>query len=137
MKLILALLTAATLFISNSLSAQNKKITTTVVNVTSDTGKVRFTLYNKTTFIKTPLASKIAKIIGRKSTVTFENLKSGEYAIVCYQDKNNNDKMDFSLQRIPLEDYGVSNNHIAFAPLTFDNAKFIVSDKNVSLDIKF
>ena len=75
MKLILAILTTAMLFISNQITAQNKTITATVVNVTSDLGKVGFALYNKTTFMKTPIQSKNAKIIEGKSTVTFENLE--------------------------------------------------------------
>ena len=137
MKLLVTLLTATMLFITNSIIAQNKTITVTVVNITSDAGKVGFALYNKDNFMKTPVQGTNGKIVNRKSTVIFENVPAGEYAVVCYHDKNNNDKLDFSPQRIPLEDYGASNNHMAFAPPTFENAKFIVSDKNVSLDIKF
>ncbi len=45
--------------------------------------------------------------------------------------------MDFSPNRMPLEDFGASNNVMAFAPPTFENAKFVVKDKEVSLEIKF
>ena len=45
--------------------------------------------------------------------------------------------MDFATNGMPLEDYGASNNVMNFGPPTFDNAKFTVSNKNVSLDIKF
>lgn len=137
MKFIVALLAAATLFITNSITAQNKKITATVVNVTSDAGKVGFALYNKTTFMKTPIQSKNVKIFDGKSMVTFENLEEGEYAIVCYHDKNDNDKMDFTPNGIPLEDYGASNNIMAFAPPTFENAKFMLTTDNLKIDIKF
>lgn len=137
MKLIVSLLVATALFVSKSITAQNKSITATVINVTSDSGKVGFALYNKTTFMKTPIQAANSKIVDGKSTITFKNVVPGEYAIVCYHDKNNNSRMDFSAQRMPLEAYGSSNNHMAFAPPIYENAKFVVSDKDVSLDIKF
>jgi len=137
MKFLVTLLVTAALFISTSITAQNKTITVTVVNVTSDTGKVGFALYDKTTFQKTPLQGQKAEIIEGKSTVTFKDVPAGEYAIVCYHDRNDNDKMDFATNGMPLEDYGASNNDMTLGPPNFEKAKFVVSDKNVSLDIKF
>ncbi|GAB7256725.1 DUF2141 domain-containing protein [uncultured Polaribacter sp.] len=137
MKTLVSFLVIAMLTLTNGLIAQNKTITATVVNVTSDSGKVNFALYNKTNFMKFPLKSKTSKIINGKSTIVFENLEEGEYAIVCYHDKNDNDKMDFSAARMPLEDYGSSNNVMAFAPPSYENAKFMLADKNLSLNIKF
>lgn len=138
MKFLVSVVLAASLFISDKINAQdNVNIKVTVVNVTSDDGKIGFALYNKDNFMKTPVQGTNGKIIDGKSTVTFKDVTPGTYAIVCYHDKNNNDKMDFSAQRMPLEDYGASNNHMAFAPPSFENAKFVVSDKDVSLDIKF
>ena len=55
MKFIVAILATAMLFITNTITAQNKTITATVVNVTSDTGKVGFALYDKTNFRMKPL----------------------------------------------------------------------------------
>ena len=45
--------------------------------------------------------------------------------------------MDFAPNRMPLEDFGASNNNMSFGPPQFENAKFVVADKNVSLEIKF
>lgn len=45
--------------------------------------------------------------------------------------------MDFTRQGIPIEDYGASNNVMTFDPSQYEDAKFIVDDKNVSLKIKF
>lgn len=137
MKFLVTLLVATALFISTSITAQNKTVTATVINVTSDSGKVGFALYDKTTFQKTPLQAQNAKIIDGKSTVTFENVPAGEYAIVCYHDRNDNDKMDFAANGMPLEDYGASNNDMTLGPPIFEKAKFEVADKNVSLEIKF
>lgn len=137
MKLIVGLLAAIMLFISNSILAQNKTITATVVNVSSDSGKVGFALYNKDNFMMKPIQGKEGKIKDGKTTVVFENVPQGVYAITCYHDKNNNGKMDFSSNRMPLEDYGASNNNMSFGPPQFEDAKFTVLDKNVSLEIRF
>lgn len=142
MKFLASFLILAMLAITNSITAQNKStdtktITVTVVNATSDAGKIGFALYTKDNFMRKPVQGKEGKIKDGKSTVVFENIPSGEYAIICYHDKNDNDKMDFSANRMPLEDYGASNNIMAFAPPTFENAKFLLKDKNLQLDIKF
>jgi len=137
MKLIVAILATTLLFITNSVTAQNKSITATVVNVTSDSGKVGFALYNKATFMKTPIKAKEAKIVDGKSTVTFEDLIPGEYAIICYHDRNDNDKMDFEPNGMPKEDFGASNNVMSFGPPQYDDAKIVLNDKNLSLAIRF
>jgi uncharacterized protein (DUF2141 family) len=138
MKFILTLLVATIFFISNSIMAQeNITITATVVNVTSNVGKVGFALYNKDNFMGIPVLGDKVEVVDGKSVVIFKNVKAGVYAITCYHDKNSNDKMDFAANGMPLEDYGASNNNMSFGPPNFDQAKFTVSDKDVSLEIKF
>lgn len=118
-------------------SITNKNITVTVVNATSNKGKVIFALFDKENFLRIPLQGKSSEIIEGKSTVVFKNVPAGEYAITCYHDKNNNGKMDFSTQGMPTEDYGTSNNIMTLGPPQYYNAKFMITDKDVSLDIKF
>jgi uncharacterized protein (DUF2141 family) len=137
MKILATILTAAMILTGSLISNDKKTITATVVNVTSDSGKVSFALYNKETFMKKPLQAKDGKIVDGKSTVVFEDIEPGDYAIICFHDKNNNDKMDFQESGMPMEDYGASNNVMTFGPPTYSNAKFTVADKNVSLEIKF
>ena len=45
--------------------------------------------------------------------------------------------MDFEANGMPIEDYGASNNVMNFGPPKFEDAKFSIIDKNVSLEIKF
>ncbi|QNM86132.1 DUF2141 domain-containing protein [Polaribacter haliotis] len=138
MKFLLSILVVAMLSITNSITAQNTQtITVTVVNATSDAGKIGYALYTKDNFMGKPIQGKNGKIVNGKSTIVFENVPSGEYAVTCYHDKNNNDKMDFSANRMPLEDYGSSNNVMAFAPPSFENAKFMLKDEDLKLEIKF
>ncbi|QTD39238.1 DUF2141 domain-containing protein [Polaribacter batillariae] len=138
MKFLIPILVATMLSTTNLLVAQNTKtITVTVVNATSDTGKIGYALYTKDNFMGEPIQGKREKIVNGKSTVVFENVVPGVYAVVCYHDKNNNKKMDFSDNGMPLEDYGASNNVMAFAPPSFKNAKFMLKDKDLKLEIKF
>ena len=138
MKFLVSILVVVFSILTSSITAQNNTITVTVVNASSDDGKIGFSLYAKDNFMRNPIQGKEGKIKEGKSTIIFENVPKGEYAIVCFHDKNNNDKMDFSPNRMPLEDYGASNNILnPYGPPTFDTAKFVVSDKNVSLAIKF
>ena len=137
MKTLVSILVVVIISITNIITAQNKTITATVLNISSDKGIVKFALFNKTNFRLKPLQSEIGNIENGKTTITFKEVAGGEYAIVCYHDKNSNDKMDFQPNGIPLEVYGASNNVMNFGPPRFDDAKFTVVDKNVSLEIKF
>jgi uncharacterized protein (DUF2141 family) len=138
MKILVSFIVIIIVSITNVITAQNKTITATVLNVSSDTGTVKFGLYNKKNFRLKPLKSEIGKIENGKTSITFKEVVIGEYAIVCYHDKNNNDKMDFQPNGMPLEAFGASNNIInLYGPPIFEDARFMVSDKNVSLEIKF
>jgi len=120
--------------------SQNSKtsITVTIDNVTSDKGTVKLSLHTADTFMKGKgLMSAQSKIKDGKITVTFENVKPGDYAIIAFHDENENSKMDFRENGMPLESYGMSNNSMAFGPPNYNDAKFTVADKNLDLNIRF
>ena len=114
-----------------------KTITVTVPNVTSNKGTVNFALFTKEGFMISPKQSKSSLVKNKKSTIAFTNVAAGEYAIICFHDVNANKKMDFNENRMPIEDYGVSNNPFSYGPPNFEEAKFTVANKNVTLEIKF
>lgn len=116
---------------------EESTITVTVTNANGKEGKVVFALFDKEGFLRIPLQGKSSEIVDGKSIITFTNVPAGEYAITCYHDKNNNGTMDFSPKGMPIEDYGVSNNIMRYGPPQYNDAKFMVSDKNVSLEIRF
>ncbi len=115
------------------------KVTVEINNITSDQGNVYYSIYDSKENFKNriPLKSEKAIIKGGKSTISFNDLKAGTYSILCYHDKNDNKKMDFSLNGMPLEDYGMTNNVMIFGPPTFGDGKFEVSDTNLTFEIKF
>lgn len=118
----------------------NKKgtiVTVFVVNALNDKGTIKFAFYTKENFRMKPLFAKSANIENGKSTVTFNNVPKGEYAIICYHDENDNGRMDFLENGMPQESYGTSNNPMNFGPPNFESSKFEVANENLFLEIKF
>jgi len=136
MKVLATILTYILMFIGVFLSS-NKNITVTTTSLINDKGKVSFVLFDKVTFMKRPLKLKRALIIDGKSTVTFENLKKGEYSIVCFHDKNNNDRIDFDESGVPIEEFASTKHRLIFGINSFENSKFSLEDENLNLEINF
>lgn len=138
--LIVALFFSALIFSQGSenynLNKENN-ITVSLVNALNDRGTVNFALFNKENFRQQPLRAQSAIIKNGLSTVVFENVPIGAYAIICYHDENENNRMDFQENGMPLENYGTSNNPMNFGPPQFDSSKFEVTNKDVTLEIKF
>jgi uncharacterized protein (DUF2141 family) len=120
--------------------AQNtgQNITVTIDNVTSDEGKVLFALHTKDTFMKGEgIDTAQSTIENGKVSVTFKNVQAGEYAIVALHDANDNGRMDFQENGMPLEAYGTSNNPMFFGPPQYDEAKFEVATTDLEMKIRF
>ena len=136
MKVLATILTYILMFIGVFLSS-NKNITVTATSLINDKGKVSFVLFDKVTFMKRPLKSKRALIIDGNSIVTFENLKKGEYSVVCFHDKNNNDRIDFDENGVQIEEFASTKHRLIFGINTFENSKFSLGDENLNLEINF
>ena len=123
----------------NKSVTENVTITVTVPNVSSAEGTVLFALYdsNEKFMKREPLDSKSGNIANGTTTITFENIIPGTYAIVSLHDKNGNERMDFNESGMPAEDYGISNNVMITGPPNFEDAKFVVGNKSLDLTIKF
>lgn len=136
----LALLFSASLLgqaTESDLGAVTADITVTVVNVPSDEGEVKFALYQKENFMSEPVQSKAAESLNGRSTVVFNQVPPGAYAVLCFHDRNGNDRMDFDIDGFPLENYGASNNVFRDGPPIFEDARFEVGQESLSLEIKF
>jgi uncharacterized protein (DUF2141 family) len=133
------ILTVALIIISLFSFAQGgQTITVTIDNVTSDKGTVSFALHSKDTFMKAaPISGTESKIKDGKVTVTFRNVVPGEYAILASHDANENGKMDFRENGMPLESYGASNNVMNYGPPQFEDAKFTLAKEDLTIKIRF
>ena len=113
-------------------------ITVTVDNLTSDKGITAFALHTKDTFMKSDGILNVASTIkDGKVKITFDNVQTGEYAILGLHDVNENGRMDFSENGMPIEGFGTSNNVMAFGPPQYEDSKFKFEDKDVELSIRF
>ena len=121
-------------------NAQNKgqNITVTVNNVLNNNGKVIFSLHTEDTFMKSQSLQSAESIIENGNVkVTFTNVEPGLYAIMVLHDENNNKRMDFELNGMPKENYGMSNNPVSYGPPQFTDAKFTVTNEDLDLLIRF
>jgi len=131
-----------TLILSTTLSIaqteNGKDITVTIDNITNDRGHVIIGLHTTDTFMKTEaLQQAAAKVKDGKVVYTFKNVAPGNYALLALHDENDNKRMDFEPNGMPLESFGLSNNPMLMGPPTFSEGKFEVSNKNVALTITF
>lgn len=131
----------AILFLGISLSYSQDNLHTikvSVDNVLNNNGKVIFSLHNQETFMKTEsLQSAESTIENNKAEVTFENVSPGTYAIMVLHDENENYRMDFDSNGMPIESYGMSNNPMSYGPPQFSDAKFEVVNEDLDIKVRF
>ncbi|MGJ8549229.1 DUF2141 domain-containing protein [Winogradskyella wichelsiae] len=136
-KLILSLTIALASFLGFSQDS-GVSITVIVDNVTNNKGKVSMALHTADTFMKSKgTMSTETDIKDGKVTLTFKNVQAGQYAIMVLHDENNNKKMDYMENGMPLESYGMSNNAMTMGPPQYDDAKFEVENEDLTLHIRF
>lgn len=135
---ILSLLLHAQESPKNFTSKNGVTLTVEVNNISSNKGKGYFSLFNseENFYNKISFQSATGEINENKTTIVFENVPKGSYAITCFHDANDNKQMDFD-GFMPIEDYGVSNNSRSMGPPQYKPAKFKVEDANLNLEIKF
>jgi len=134
--LIFSLTVVAQTTSENKITGQVIKVS--VTNALNDSGTVGFALYDETTFMKSePIFAKSEKIKNGVSSIIFEDVPAGTYAIICFHDENDNKRMDFYENGMPKESYGTSNNIMSFGPPNFEDSKFEVKNEAISLEIKF
>ncbi len=136
MTAILSLLALATM-------AQEKdtgiKIDLKINGLSNNQGKLMIALYNsESSFLNKPYMTCAGVITNKESSVEFNNIKPGTYAISCYHDQNSNKELDFNSMGIPKEPTAASNDAKGFfGPPKFKDAKFEIKNKSRNLIINF
>jgi len=75
----------------------------------------------------TGIVARRVRIAGASARCVFDNVAPGTYAVVVLHDENDNRQCDRNRLGIPLEGYGVSNNHTyAMSAPTWQESKFVV-----------
>ena len=113
-------------------------ISAIVSNVNGSQGSVVFGLYDADNFMKSaPNYSVKTEIRDGKAIANFKEIPQGTYALLVMHDKNNNERMDFDSNGMPLEDYGYSGNSMSYGPPEWEASKFVFDGIQKELEIRF
>ena len=104
-------------------------LTVRVDNPLNNNGHILIGLHTADTFMKGKgILNAKSKVTDGKVVVTFEDVAPGNYAIMVLHDENDNERMDFEVNGMPIESYGMSNNPMLFGPPTFTDAAFELTE---------
>ena len=110
-------------------TAEEKKLTVQITNVTSEEGQIILAIYNSSENYDKRIAFQEVKLKPEIDTVIFEtNLPDGEYLVMLVHDINNNGKLDTTFIGIPKEPVGLSNYDGKGIPGKFKKHKFSVNE---------
>lgn len=116
------------LLASWGLSAQNK-LTVEFSGIEEIKGHLMVALQDDSTFMGNSLQARMLKIESNTISVVFEDLPCGEYAVVAFQDENDNKNLDLNANLMPSEKYGFSNlTHPITRMVRFEDCKFTVKE---------
>ncbi len=118
-------------------TASAASLTVTISGIDKDGGNVAVALYGPENWLShKPLQAVNVQAQEGSQTVTFDELPPGAYGILAFHDVNTNRDLDMNFLGIPTEQFGFSNNPGHSHTPKFDEAKFMVGDKPVSLSIQ-
>ena len=110
-------------------TAEEKKLTVQITNVTSEEGQIILAIYNSSENYDKRIAFQEVKLKPKIDTVIFEtNLPDGEYLVMLVHDINNNGKLDTTFIGMPKEPVGLSNYDGKGIPGKFKKHKFPVNE---------
>jgi uncharacterized protein (DUF2141 family) len=117
-------------------SASAASIEVRVQGVTAK-GKVLVAVCDKTTFLKDCAYSGSAPAKAGETVVTVDGVPTGSWAVLSYQDENDNGKLDRNVLGIPKEPYAFSRDARGrFGPPSFEDAAFELRDEKTVTTIK-
>ena len=100
-------------------------------------GKVLVAVCDKTTFLKDCAYSGSAPAKAGETVVTVDGVPTGSWAVLSYQDENDNGKLDRNVLGIPKEPYAFSRDARGrFGPPSFEDAAFELRDEKAVTTIK-
>jgi len=86
-------------------------------------GKVNVAVCDRERFLKQCVYSASAPAQAGETIVTLKDIPAGTWAVLAYQDENENNELDRNFIGIPKENYGFSRNPVSrFGPPGFEDA---------------
>lgn len=115
--------------VSGTLQPDKTELRVQLTGIDKAKGQILVALYDReTAFLNTQKAHSLKVLpVENKGTLSLSlgALPTGEYALACFHDLNNNGKLDKNLLGVPTEPYGFSNNaRPKFRAPSWEEAKF-------------
>ena len=108
-----------------------------VTGVTAGKGKVNIAVCDKDTFLKQCGFSGSVPANGAEVVLTVKDIPEGSWAVLAYQDVNENDQLDRNKLGMPTERYGFSRDARGkFGPPKFDQAALEVQGELTVAQVK-
>ena len=108
-----------------------------VSGVTAGKGKVAVAVCDRERFLKQCAFSASVPAQGSEVVVSLKDIPPGTWAVLAYQDANENGELDRNFIGIPSEDYGFSRNAASrFGPPGFDDAAIEVREGTTTAPVR-
>lgn len=108
-----------------------------VTGVVAGKGKVAVAVCDKDTFLKDCKYSAKAPAKDGENVITVKDVPAGTWAVLSYQDENDNGELDRNIVGIPKENYGFSRDARGrFGPPSFEDAAITVNGETASAAVK-
>lgn len=111
-----------------------------VEGLRSGAGEVHYAVYSEPQHFAKPqgrVAKGIVKAHRDGVVIVIRGLATGTYAVAVFHDENGNGEFDQGFFGIPLEDYGFSNDALAFlGPPSFSDAAFALRTEGGHITVR-
>ena len=108
-----------------------------LIGVDPGKGQLRVAVCDQARFLKQCLYSGSAPARAGDNTVTVRDVPAGSWAVLAYQDANENGELDRNFIGIPSENYGFSRDARGkFGPPSFEDAAIAVRDDPTVATVK-
>ncbi|MFN3790691.1 DUF2141 domain-containing protein [Massilia sp.] len=120
-----------------ALPASAATVEVRVSNVAGGKGKVNVAVCDRERFLKQCAYSASVPARAGETVVSLKDIPPGTWAVLAYQDENENNQLDRNFIGIPKENYGFSRDAASrFGPPGFDDAAIEVRDGTTVAPIK-
>lgn len=119
----------SSLLLLTGLGASAATVEVRVSGVAGGKGKVNVAVCDRERFLKQCLYSASVPAQAGETVVVLKDIPPGTWAVLAYQDENENSQLDRNFIGIPKENYGFSRNAAGrFGPPGFEDAAIEVKD---------
>ena len=120
-----------------ALPASAATVEVRVTKVAGGKGKVNVAVCDRERFLKQCAYSASVPARDGETVVAMRDIPPGTWAVLAYQDENENSQLDRNFMGIPKENYGFSRDAVGrFGPPAFDEAAIEVRDGTTVAPIK-